>query len=493
MKILSEILNKINYKEFYGSKDIEISSIEYDSRKCNFNSCFVAIKGDKSDGHDFINENISNECSLIICEKHPSIKLNESKTALIIVDNSRIALAEISHAFYDEPSKKLKIIGITGTNGKTTTTFLIKSILESAGLKAGIIGTTGIYFGNTKIEASLTTPESSDLAKIFSDLIEKKAEYAIMEVSSIALMQHRLDCIHFRAACFTNLTLDHLDYHGNMDNYAKAKKILFNMLEENSIAVVNNDDPNSDFMVNNIKCKNIIKVGRAKGNNYQIIKEVLSIQGSSFLLFSKENLLNVRTPLIGRFNVDNSAMAASVCNSLKIDFGAIQNGLCISSGAPGRMEKVNFPNGSIGIVDYSHTPDALEKALKSCRDSLIQSQSKGSVICVFGCGGDRDKSKRPIMGKIAEENSDHTIITNDNPRTEKPKQIINDILSGITNTKRVKVIEDRSSAITEAYKISKKGDIILIAGKGHENYQIIGNEKFHFDDMEELIKIRDSY
>jgi UDP-N-acetylmuramoyl-L-alanyl-D-glutamate--2,6-diaminopimelate ligase len=493
MKILSEILSKISYTELYGSNETQISSIQYDSRKCEIDSCFTAIKGDNSDGHDFINQAIEMGSSLVICEKLPDDKFINQNISYIVVDNSRIALAEISHAFYDEPSKKLKVIGITGTNGKTTTTFLIKSIMESAGIKAGIIGTTGIFIGSDKIEANLTTPESSDLAFIFSDLIDKKAEYVIMEVSSIALIQHRLECINFEAACFSNLTLDHLDFHSNMNNYANAKKMLFKMLNENAIAVVNCDDPFSNFMIDNIACKNKSKVGREKDADFKIIKEELSIQGNSFLLFSLEKILNARTTLIGKFNVDNAAMAATLCHKLGIDYGAIQNGLCLSTGAPGRMEKVNFPNGSIGIVDYSHTPDALEKALKSCQESLLQSKSKGSVICVFGCGGDRDKSKRSIMGKIAEDNATNTIITSDNPRTENPKEIIEDILKGITNKNKVKVIEDRSEAISTAYKLSKKGDIILLAGKGHEKYQIIGREKFHFDDMEEMIKIRESY
>jgi UDP-N-acetylmuramoyl-L-alanyl-D-glutamate--2,6-diaminopimelate ligase len=493
MKILSEILNKISYKDFFGSNDIEITSVEYDSRKCETDSCFIAIKGDNSNGHDFINQTIENGSSLVVCEFLPSVDLINPGISYMIVDNSRIALAEISHAFYDEPSKKLKVIGITGTNGKTTTTFLIKSILESAGFKAGIIGTTGIFIGSNKIEASLTTPESSDLAKIFSTLIDKKADYAIMEVSSIALIQHRLDCINFTAVCFSNLTLDHLDFHNNMDNYANAKKLLFDMLDKNAFAIVNSDDPYSDFMIDNIKCKNIIKVGRINNPDFKIIKEELSIQGNSFLLYSKEQMLNIRTSLIGKFNVDNSAMAATVGHILGIDYGSIQNGLCISNGAPGRMEKVNFPNGAIGIVDYSHTPDALEKALKSCKESLIESKSKGSLICVFGCGGDRDKSKRSVMGKISEENADNTIITSDNPRTENIKTIIEDILQGITNKKKVKVIEDRAKAIAEAYRLSKKGDIILLAGKGHENYQIVGKEKFHFDDKEEFNKIRENY
>lgn len=482
-KKLQDIIDKASIKDYIGLLNEKITSIEYDSRKCVVGSCFVAIKGNNFDGHNFIEQAIDNGAKAIVCENYPNRDLIIPHITYLLVNNTREALAELAHSFYDYPTKKLKVIGITGTNGKTTTTYIIKSIVEAAKEKVGIIGTTGIYFGDRKLDTNLTTPESSDLARIFYEMIECGINYAVMEVSSVALIMNRVDKIEFDVAGFSNLTQDHLDIHHNMEEYANAKKILFDRLEENSIAVINSDDEFYEKMINNCVAK-IRKVGRQSNANYKIIREEIRDDGNSFLIFNKEKKFDVRTKLSGKFNVENAALAALICDSLNIPQIAIQNGLSITEGAPGRLQKVELKNGAIGYVDYAHTPDALEKALNTLKQFSVQNKSR--LICVFGCGGDRDRGKRPLMGAIAEQIADQVIITNDNPRTEDPKQIFADIIEGINNNSKILIIEDRKSAIEEAVKLSNKKDLILVAGKGHENYQIIGKEKFHFDDFEEL-------
>ncbi len=487
-KILSDILTNTNYIDYIGLLNQNVSSISYDSRKSTTNSCFVAIAGNNFDGHQFINQAIINGATTIICQKYPEKDLITSNITFILVEDTRRALATISHSFFDSPTKKLKVIGITGTNGKTTTTYIIKSIIESSGQKVGIIGTTGIYFENQKIETKLTTPESSDLAQIFYNMLQYGIEYVVMEVSSVAIIMNRVDCISFAAAAFSNLTQDHLDIHINMENYAKAKKILFDNLSQDSIAVVNHDDQYAEFMLQDCKANTIRRVGRLPNTDYKIIKETSNDKGNTFLLYGKYGIIDVVSKLSGTFNVDNCALAAVICQSLNIPLSAIQKGLSITEGAPGRMQKVLINNNAIAYIDYAHTPDALQKCLHTIKEFAHNLSSR--IICVFGCGGDRDSSKRPLMGAIANQYADIIILTNDNPRTENPKNIINDILKGIDNPHKALIIEDRKIAIQKAVQLSSSQDIILIAGKGHENYQIIGKEISHFDDYEEICKYK---
>ncbi len=489
MKKLSSIYQYLSGNvNLIGLPTQNIHSIEYDSRKCRLGSCFVAIRGFNFDGHDFIADAIENGSTTIICEKFPHQNLISHEVTIIIVNDSRRALAEISHAFYDFPSQKLKIIGITGTNGKTTITYIFKSIFEAGNISSGIIGTTGAYFNNTFVETSHTTPESKDIAEILHYMVESGVEWIAMEVSSHALKQQRVACIDFIGAIFTNLTHDHMDYHVSMEDYADSKKLLFDNLKSNSVAIVFADSEYSDYMVRDTKAS-IFTVGRNKKCNYKIIKENSGLLSSEFLLYGGHRIIDAKTSLIGKFNNENVALAAAACNVLKIDYGAIQKGLSLTKGAPGRMQKVIWSNGSIALIDYAHTPDALEKALLTCKESLKSSSEASKLICVFGCGGDRDKSKRPQMGKIASENSDIVIITSDNPRTEKPIEIIEQIHEGAKQGYAEVLIEaDRRKAIEKAYKLSDKNDIILISGKGHERYQIIGNVKYDFDDVAEAEK-----
>lgn len=498
MKTLELIISNIDFIEINGEPDIEISDICYDSRKCSDNSLFVAINGYNTDGHKYINEAIKNGSRAIICEKIPEKIEFDFELVFIKVNNSRIALSQISYAWYDHPNEELKLIGVTGTNGKTTVSYLIKSILESAGKTTGLIGTTGIQIGKKTIDATHTTPESLELARIFAEMKKNKVEYVIMEVSSHALHQDRTYGLNFKAGVFTNITHEHLDYHKTMDNYAKAKKILFDNLDKEAIALVNSDSKYSEFIIENCDAPKY-KLSVNKNTDFNIENISTGIDSTTFdLIWHKNNedtIINLDIKLPGKFNIENTSIAAATALLLDIDSDKVQEGILRSKGAPGRMNKIKLNNEAIGIIDYAHTPDALEKALTTLKDIIDDSEHKNNkLICVFGCGGDRDKAKRPRMGKIASDIADKVIITNDNPRTENPQKIIKDILEGITEPCNEKcfIIKDRKTAINEAYKISKANDIILIAGKGHETYQILGTKKIHFDDMEELKNVQKS-
>ncbi|OGU14456.1 MAG: hypothetical protein A2X63_04515, partial [Ignavibacteria bacterium GWA2_35_8] len=449
MKKLTELIKTLTYTNIIGYTDIDIFSIEQDSRECKAGSLFVAIRGTNSDGHKYIENVIRQGTKVIVCEEIPTI--NDKNITFIMVDNSRLALAELAHTWYNFPTREMKVIGITGTNGKTTITFLIKSILDSIGEKAAIIGTTGIYIGNQKLPATHTTPGPLQLCSYLSQMKSEGVKYVVMEVSSHALSQNRVSGISFDVAAFTNLTHDHLDYHTTMEDYASAKKQLFQMLSPDGIAVVNGDDDYSEFILKDIKTSRKIKVGRKSGNDIIIADEKLNLDGSDFMLKINSNeLMNIKTGLLGRFNIDNAAMAVAICLQLGFDKNAIIEILKTSAGAPGRMQKIILKNKAIAMVDYAHTPDALEKALNSCREALVSAGLKNNkLLCVFGCGGDRDKTKRPIMGKISSSLADFTILTDDNPRTEDSSKIIQDIYYGIENGEKMKVIQisNRAEAI----------------------------------------------
>lgn len=475
----SDLIDNVEVLKILNNADFSISDINYDSRKVQSDSIFVALRGEVSDGHNYIESSIASGAKAIICEEIPK-ELDEN-CVYVLVENTRVALAQLSHKFYRHPSNSLKVIGITGTNGKTTITFLLKEIFESAGHKCGIIGTTGIFIGDKEIPATHTTPEAKEISQIMNEMVQAGVEFCIMEVSSHALVQHRADIIKFDAAVFTNLSHDHLDYHKTLQNYANAKKILFDMLDENAFAIINTDDEYAEHIASDTKAK-IIRIASSDDADYKISSEEINISSTNFYL----NDFAVKLNLLGRFNIENSALAYATSLQFGISDAQIISALKIAKGAPGRMQRININSGAAAIIDYAHTPDALEKALKTCREIISQQPEKSSLICVFGCGGDRDKTKRPVMGRISNEIADLSVITNDNPRTENPDNIIEDILSGVTNQNSCEVIKDRQKAIEFACKSSQKNDIILIAGKGHEKYQIIGKEKFHFDDVEEV-------
>jgi UDP-N-acetylmuramoyl-L-alanyl-D-glutamate--2,6-diaminopimelate ligase len=485
-KILIDENFKSILKQIINPQKINVDGIYYNSQLCKENGLFVAIEGTQTDGKKYIPDAIINGAKIIVCNNVDGMKQEEGITYLL-VENSRLALAYLSHLYYNYPAKSLTIIGITGTNGKTTTAELIKSILESANKKVGFIGTTGIFFNNKRIESSHTTPESLELAHILNEMKQQEIEYVVMEVSSHSIVQHRIANINFRIAAFTNLSHEHLDFHKTIEEYAAAKRLLFTSLLPDSIAIMNGDDTYTKYMLSN--CSAISKNVSEKNNADYFINNIsVSKQNSQFSITTQEQIYNIKTKLTGHFNIQNAALSFAICKELNIGTQEIITGLSTSEGAMGRMQSVIVSTGATAYVDYAHTPDALEKALIQCRNLLDNdTNNNGKLICVFGCGGDRDKTKRPIMGALAKKFADIICITDDNPRTESSQAIIDDILKGINKINHnIQVISNRSDAIKYAVQTSTNHDIILVAGKGHEDYQIIGKEKKYFNDVDEL-------
>lgn len=469
-----------------------VTSIEYDSRKCSTDALFVAMRGVQADGHDFVTQAIERGARVIVAERELDVP---SSVALVVVPDARKALAILAHTWFDEPSKKIRVFGVTGTNGKTTTTFILKSLLEQAGENVGIIGTTGNYIGNDVIPSSFTTPEAPELCALFVEMRKRGATAIVMEVSSHALSLERVYGTTFAGALFTNLTQDHLDFHETMENYAAAKQRLFSMLPESAFISANGDDEWSEFMIQQtaVPQERCALYGRSENSLFRIENVSLGFTKTEFSLTFRGTTTAFSMSLIGGFNVDNATGCIVMMHLLGVSWERLQLFILNVQGAPGRMQRIPLPNGAVAIVDYAHTPDALEKALQTCvelRDSQTSS-SKGRVVCVFGCGGNRDTTKRPKMGAIAARLADVIIPTSDNPRHEEPLAILDDILSGIPKEKfsATTVLADRRAAIHRAITQAVSGDIVLIAGKGHENYQIIGSERIHFDDVEVVQEI----
>ncbi len=493
VKELEKLIEILKPLEINGSLEGNVSSICYNSNLCEPYSMFFAISGNTTDGHLFIDNAIEKGARYCVCEHLPdNIRKN---CTYIVVEDTRKSLALASNYWFGFPTKDLTVIGVTGTNGKTTITYILKEIMEKAGKKSAVIGTIGAFADNYSKNLKNTTPESFELFKIFRELKNLGIEFVAMEVSSHSLVQNRVLGIDFDGAIFTNLTRDHLDYHNNMDDYAKAKSILFESLKSESFTVVFADNPFAMKVVSQSNSKHKYFISRSPNYDVQISNENLTFEESNFELIFKKKIasierLKIKTKLTGSFNVENSSLAAVTSLLIGAKPDEVQKGLENFAGVSGRMQKIKLKNGAIGIVDYAHTPDALEKALTSCREILQKSLHNGRLICVFGCGGERDSSKRPIMGKIASEIADYVVITNDNPRKENPIKIINQIYSGISNDGKKKVIQigNRDEAIEYAFRMSRPGDIILVAGKGHEDYQIIGDVKYHFSDIEQLQK-----
>jgi len=463
----------------------DVVDISYDSRKVKRNSLFVAVKGFNVDGHDFVMEAIAKGATVIVIEDDSKISndyLVHQNVTKILVKDSRKALAVLSNNFYEKPSTRLKIIGVTGTNGKTTTTYVIKSILERAGYKTGLIGTIQNFIGDTVIPAEKTTPESPKINDLFTRMVEAGCKYCVMEVSSHSLELNRVYGVNFTGAIFTNLTQEHLDFHKTMENYFNAKKKLFDELNLDAIAIVNIDDEYGKKITLDCKAK-IVSYGSSLEADYRFVEPKISMNGIEFILFAKGENYSVKSNLIGRFNIYNLLGSIATCAELGIDIPVIVESMRNLKPIPGRFEVVgNYPVKV--IVDYAHTPDALENVLSTIRDILKYEFSNSRVFTVFGAGGDRDRTKRPFMGKIVQSLSDVVIITNDNPRFELPSQIFNDILSGLELNENVLVIEDREEAIKRAIQMARNGDVILVAGKGHENFQIIKDKVIPFNDRE---------
>jgi UDP-N-acetylmuramoyl-L-alanyl-D-glutamate--2,6-diaminopimelate ligase len=483
---LTELLNSLHVIQVTGEvQRRDVADIVYDSRKVQKNSVFVAIRGYKTDGHRFLQEAINKGAVAVVVEDDSAIPdelISHSQIAKILVKDCRIALAELSKGFYKDPSSNLKLIGITGTNGKTTTTFILKNILQSTGYKTGLVGTIANYVGDVKIDSKLTTPESNDLNRFFYDMIEAGCSHSIMEVSSHSLVLNRVFGLNFSAAIFSNITSDHLDFHQSFDEYLNAKKILFDGLGEDSFAVINADDKNFEAIVKNTKAR-IVTYGVSDNTDYQIKNINYNLNGTDFSITHKSVDYKIHTSLIGTFNAYNAASAFAAAHCLGVEANKIVEGINSTSQVPGRFEVLGTGKKK-AIVDYSHTADSLEKALQAVREIV---KEKSQIITVFGCGGDRDKTKRPVMGKVASDLSDKVFVTSDNPRTEDPYEIIKDIIKGISKD-NYEVEENREEAIKNAIQRSDDNVVILIAGKGHENYQEINGVRNHFSDQEIALK-----
>ena len=481
MKDLTDLLQEVHYQKHCILQGLSITGIQYDSRKVTSGNLFVAVKGFQSDGHQYIKQALDNGASAILISKE---QYCSADYPWILVEDSRLALAEISNAFYGHPSEKLKLIGVTGTNGKTTTTNLICNIIEAQGYKTGLIGTIHNRIGDKILEGSRTTPESLELQQMFAQMVEEGIGYAVMEVSSHALELHRVTCCDFDIAVFTNLTQDHLDYHVTMENYCQAKTILFKMLGSKGevaslqkTAVINIDDPWANhFMV--ASNAPVVTYSMHKDASWKAEDVQVGAKGVQYSVDGHP----VKLHLTGNFNVYNSLAALAVGEALGFPLENVIRALEQVPGIAGRFQTVTGAKDFSVIVDYAHTPDGLENVI-----STAQAFAKGRVITVFGCGGDRDRTKRPLMGAMAAELSDYCVVTSDNPRTEDPEQILKDILPGVEEhmqpeTYHVEV--DRRKAIHYAVQMAQPGDVVLLAGKGHENYQDVNGHKHHFDDYE---------
>ena len=477
---LKTLLTAISVRQIIGPLDRSVESIAYDSRRVQRNGLFVALRGEKFDGHDFIEQAIEKGASVIVAEreqKHP-------RATCVAVENTRAALADLSAAFYGYPARKLKLAGITGTNGKTTTTFLIQHICEKAGVRCGLIGTVRYQLGERVLPAARTTPESLDLQELLAQIANAGCRAATMEVSSHALAQDRTRGLELDVAVFTNLTQDHLDFHGTMKNYFESKLKLFTQLasqqkKRKPVAVINIDDRYGEQLLGKIdKSISIITYGMAVRADFRASSYRMEFGGTSYQLDARGKSYLVRIPLIGRFNVANSLAALAAANALGVGVREAVLSLGKSPQVPGRLEMVPAKRQFQIFVDYAHTPDALLNVLKTLRELEPR-----RLIVVFGCGGDRDREKRPLMAQVVDLNADYTIITSDNPRKEDPAAIISEVERGFRSSHYEKLI-DRAEAIARAIALAQPRDIVLIAGKGHETYQEFADHTVPFDDIQ---------
>lgn len=457
--------------------DFKVKGISSDSRKVKDGFVFVAIKGANDNGERFIRQALRNGAGLVISQGK-GVKINVSSGRVMIkVNDPRTVLAMLAAEFYAYPSRDIKTVGVTGTNGKTTITYLLESILKKSGFNPAVVGTVNYRFGGRVLDSFNTTPGPVEMQSLMNAMRKRAVDYLAMEVSSHALSQRRVSGIDFHSAIFTNLTLDHLDYHKNMRNYFLAKAELFRTLGMRSFAVFNNDDPYAKELCNLTRAR---KVTYALNRNadFKAKNIKLSVNGSRFSIDTPGNKINIVSSLIGAHNVYNILASYAWAFTEGLDCNIIKKGIEEFSCVPGRLERVKHKSGPAVFVDYAHTPDALKNVISSLRQI-----KKGNIIVVFGCGGERDRSKRPKMGRLATELSDYVFITSDNPRSEDPLKIINEIKCGIRKN-NYSIFVDRKEAIEKALSMAKRADMILIAGKGHENYQIFKDGKIFFDDKE---------
>jgi UDP-N-acetylmuramoyl-L-alanyl-D-glutamate--2,6-diaminopimelate ligase len=476
---LADLIQRLNTKSIVGLVDREVTGVRYDSRRVTAGNLFVAVRGDVFDGHSFIEQAVDKGAIAVVGEQAALSK----RATVIVVPDSREALAQLASTFFGHPSGKLKMIGVTGTNGKSTTAFLIKHLLERAGQSSGLIGTIQYEIGERRLPASRTTPESLDLQELLSQCAEAGCRNVVIEVSSHALSQGRSNEIEFAVGVFTNLTRDHLDFHRGMKDYFEAKARLFESLRrslrEDRKAVINVDDPYGQQLIGRFgKDLAIITYGMGARADFRASDFKVEMNGTSYRLDAMDKSYLVRLPLIGRFNIYNSLAALAAVRAVGLDVRTAVQALAKAPQIPGRLEAVPAKRKFQVFVDYAHTDDALLNVVKTCRDL-----NPNRLILVFGCGGNRDKTKRPLMGTVADQYADYAFITSDNPRKEDPEAIIRDVEAGFKHKNYEKIV-DRKEAITRAIAMAQPRDIVLIAGKGHEKYQEFSDHIVPFDDVE---------
>ena len=476
MKRFEDIIADVEAIEIYNPQNPEITALEYDSRRIEAGACFFAVTGVASDGHNYIASAIERGAVAVVCQQLPEERNDE--VSYIVVKDSNVAMAAMAASFYDHPSHELHLVGVTGTNGKTTTATLLYDMFTALGYRAGLISTVVYRIGEERIDSTHTTPDAIRLNAMMRRMVEAGCDYCFMEVSSHAAAQHRIAGLHFEGALFSNLTHDHLDYHGTYKEYIRAKRSFFDALSEDAWAVTNIDDRNGEVMVQNCKA-HIYRLSLRSMADYRC--KVIEMLPDGMLL----NLDGVETwvKFSGKFNAYNLTTVYAAARLLGVDKMEALTILSQLRPVSGRFETIVANDGTMAIVDYAHTPDALENVLETIEE-LRRDNQQLFVVC--GCGGDRDRTKRPEMASIAAKYATTALFTSDNPRTENPEAILDDMVAGVKDRHNYLRISDRREAIRTAAMMAHKGDIILIAGKGHEDYQIIGTVKHHFDDREQI-------
>ena len=478
---LKLLLSRTETRRVRGAEDVDIRSICYDSREVADGSLFVALRGGRDDGHRHIAQAVSRGASAVVLEE--GVEQLPTDVTGVEVSNARLSLAQLAAAFHHHPSSKLKVAGITGTNGKTTTTYLLKHICERAMLRCGLIGTVRYEIGDVVLPSSHTTPESSDLQALLGRMRDSSCKAVAMEVSSHAIAQGRVEGVEFDAAVFTNLTQDHLDFHGTLQSYFETKAALFTEIlasqeRKRGVAVVNIDDRyGAELLARLPKSMRVVTYGVNTRADFKASNFKTELGGSSYQLDAQERSYLVRLPLIGKFNIYNSLAALATASVFAVPLRSAVLALASAPPVPGRVQLVPGKRNYQVYVDYAHTDDALQNVLRTLREL-----NPHRLIVVFGCGGDRDRAKRAMMGRVAEQWSDHAIITSDNPRSEQPEAIIKDIEKGFTG-KGYETVVDRRAAIERAVNLAQARDIVLIAGKGHETYQQFADKTIDFDDV----------
>lgn len=478
MKVLSDLLYKTGIEEVSGNTTISIDKICFDSRQAAEGGLFVAVRGTKSDGHSFIAEVIAKGVAAVVCEEFPAERT--AAVTYVRVKDTALALAVICANFYDHPSAKLRLIGVTGTNGKTTTVTLLHTMFRRLGHKTGLLSTVRNYINDLEIPATHTTPDPLQLNLLLAKMVEAGCTHCFMEVSSHAVVQHRVSGLHFAGAVFTNITRDHLDYHKTFDEYIRAKKGFFDLLPSDAFALINADDRNHKIMVQNTRAQ-VKTYGLTGVADFKV--RILESSVAGLLLHIDGS--DVLCRLTGHFNAYNLLGVYAAALLLGEEKLQVLTVLSTLTAPEGRFQQLTSPRGMVGIIDYAHTPDALQHVLKTIHDIRTGNEQ---VITVVGCGGDRDRGKRPQMAAIAAEHADRVVLTSDNPRSEDPDAIIAEMKAGVPAhlVRKVLSVTDRREAVRTACALAKPGDIILVAGKGHEKYQEIKGVKYPFDDFEVL-------